>query len=110
MRRTTCGARRSDRRVDGGGTTEPLGGDLPLGDRSNLLFSGTTVSSGAGCDRGINGGDRASHINQMMAGIETPHAAAGANGTSWQSHLILILRDMAALFVFSPVRDMPSPN
>ncbi len=28
-------------------TTEPLSGDLPLGDRSNLLFSGTTVSSGA---------------------------------------------------------------
>jgi P-type E1-E2 ATPase len=28
-------------------TTEPLSGDLPLGDRSNLLFSGTTVSSAA---------------------------------------------------------------
>ena len=39
-------------------TTEPLSGDLPLGDRSNLLFSGTTVSSGAG--KGIvvaTGGD-----------------------------------------------------
>jgi magnesium-transporting ATPase (P-type) len=28
--------------------TEALVGELPLGDRFNLLFSGTTVSSGGG--------------------------------------------------------------
>ena len=52
--------------------TEALSGDLPLGDRTNLLFSGTTVSSGGG--KGLvvaTGGDtELGHINQMMADIE----------------------------------------
>ncbi len=43
-----------------------------LGDRTNLLFSGTTVSSGGG--KGLvvaTGGDtELGHINQMMADIE----------------------------------------
>jgi magnesium-transporting ATPase (P-type) len=54
-----------------------------LGDRTNLLFSGTTVSSGGG--KGLvvaTGGDtELGHINQMMSDIEkAPYAAAGADG------------------------------
>ncbi|MCS6038113.1 hypothetical protein LNQ52_31250 [Klebsiella pneumoniae subsp. pneumoniae] len=56
------------RRVDGGGkTTEPLSGDLPLGDRSNLLFSGTTVSSGGGKR------DRGGHRRRYRAGPYQPN-------------------------------------
>ena len=53
-------------------TTDALFGELPLGDRTNLLFSGTTVSSGGG--KGLvvaTGGEtELGHINQMMSDIE----------------------------------------
>ena len=92
-------------------TTEPLSGDLPLGDRSNLLFSGTTVSSGAG--KGIvvaTGGDtELGHINQMMAGIEKHRTPLLVQMDKLgKAIFILILVMMAALFVFSLLfRDMP---
>ena len=91
--------------------TEPLSGDLPLGDRSNLLFSGTTVSSGAG--KGIvvaTGGDtELGHINQMMAGIEKHRTPLLVQMDKLgKAIFILILVMMAALFVFSLLfRDMP---
>ncbi len=98
------------RRVDGGGkTTEPLSGDLPLGDRSNLLFSGTTVSSGAGKGMATGGDTELGHINQMMAGIEKHRTPLLVQMDKLgKAIFILILVMMAALFVFSLLfRDMP---
>ncbi|MCQ4078678.1 cation-transporting P-type ATPase, partial [Klebsiella pneumoniae] len=92
-------------------TTEPLSGDLPLGDRSNLLFSGTTVSSGAGNGLVVaTGGDtELGHINQMMAGIEKHRTPLLVQMDKLgKAIFILILVMMAALFVFSLLfRDMP---
>ena len=52
--------------------TDALEGDLPLGDRVNMVFSGTTVSAGAGVGVVTDTGAQTElgHINQMMAGIE----------------------------------------
>ena len=52
--------------------TDALEGDLPLGDRVNMVFSGTTVSAGGGVGVVTATGAQTElgHINQMMAGIE----------------------------------------
>ena len=48
------------------------------------------------------------HINQMMDGLKTPHAAAGTDGQAGQAIFAIILAMMAALFIFSPVfREIP---
>ncbi|MCW2473872.1 cation-transporting P-type ATPase [Candidatus Symbiopectobacterium sp. NZEC151] len=91
--------------------TGALSGDLPLGDRLNLLFSGTTVSSGGG--QGVviaTGGDtELGHINQMMADIEKHRTPLLVQMDKLgKAIFILILVMMAALFVFSILfRDMP---
>ena len=91
--------------------TEALSGDLPLGDRTNLLFSGTTVSSGGG--KGLvvaTGGDtELGHINQMMADIEKHRTPLLVQMDKLgKAIFIIILVMMAALFVFSLLfRDMP---
>lgn len=91
--------------------TDRLEGELPLGDRTNLLFSGTTVSSGGG--KGIvvaTGGDtELGHINQMMADIEKHRTPLLVQMDKLgKAIFIIILVMMAALFVFSLLfRDMP---
>ncbi|WP_264626505.1 cation-transporting P-type ATPase [Candidatus Symbiopectobacterium sp. NZEC135] len=91
--------------------TGALSGELPLGDRLNLLFSGTTVSSGGG--KGVviaTGGDtELGHINQMMADIEKHRTPLLVQMDKLgKAIFILILVMMAALFVFSILfRDMP---
>ena len=92
-------------------STDPLPGDLPLGDRTNLLFSGTTISAGGG--KGIvvaTGGDtELGHINQMMSEIEKHRTPLLVQMDKLgKAIFIIILVMMAALFVFSVLfRDMP---
>jgi len=91
--------------------TEALTGELPLGDRYNLLYSGTTVSSGGG--KGLvvaTGGEtELGHINQMMSDIEKHRTPLMVQMDKLgKAIFITILVMMVALFVFSLVfRDMP---
>ena len=92
-------------------TTDALAGELPLGDRTNLLFSGTTVSSGGG--KGLvvaTGGEtELGHINQMMSDIEKHRTPLLVQMDKLgKAIFLIILAMMAALFVFSLLfRDMP---
>jgi magnesium-transporting ATPase (P-type) len=91
--------------------TEALSGELPLGDRYNLLYSGTTVSSGGG--KGVvvaTGSDtELGHINQMMSDIEKHRTPLMVQMDKLgKTIFITILVMMAVLFVFSILfRDMP---
>jgi magnesium-transporting ATPase (P-type) len=88
-----------------------LEGELSLGDRTNLLFSGTTISAGGGTGVVIaTGADtELGHINQMMSGIEKHRTPLLVQMDKLgKAIFMLILAMMAALFVFSlALRDMP---
>lgn len=92
-------------------TAEALEGELPLGDRKNLLFSGTTLSAGAGLGVVIATGEATElgHINQMMTAIEkhrTPLLVQMDKLGKAIFSLILVM--MVGLFIFSLLlRDMP---
>ncbi|MEG1210401.1 MAG: cation-transporting P-type ATPase [Leclercia sp.] len=90
---------------------QPLSGELALGDRTNLLFSGTTVSAGGGIGVVIATGQQTElgHINQMMAGIEKHRTPLLVQMDKLGKAIFaLIMLMMAALFIFSLVlRDMP---
>ncbi|MGC0092895.1 HAD-IC family P-type ATPase, partial [Enterobacter asburiae] len=89
----------------------PLSGELPLGDRTNMVFSGTTVSAGGGV--GVvtaTGKDtELGHINQMMAGIEKHRTPLLVQMDKLGKAIFaIILAMMAALFVFSlAFREIP---
>ena len=89
----------------------PLTGELSLGDRTNLVFSGTTVSAGGGVGVVIATGQdtELGHINQMMAGIEKHRTPLLVQMDKLGKAIFaLILVMMAALFVFSMLlRDIP---
>ncbi|RXW26682.1 cation-transporting P-type ATPase [Enterobacter ludwigii] len=91
--------------------SDVLSGELPLGDRYNLLYSGTTVSSGGG--KGVvvaTGGEtELGHINQMMSDIEKHRTPLMVQMDKLgKTIFITILVMMVALFVFSLLfRDMP---
>jgi magnesium-transporting ATPase (P-type) len=88
-----------------------LSGDLALGDRTNLLFSGTTIAAGAGMGVVTSTGadTELGHINQMMAGIEKHRTPLLVQMDKLGKAIFaLIVAMMAGLFVFSLVlRDMP---
>ncbi len=90
---------------------QPLTGELTLGDRTNLLFSGTTVSAGGGMGVVIATGQETElgHINQMMDGIEKHRTSLLVQMDKLGKAIFgLIMAMMAALFVFSLLlRDMP---
>ncbi len=90
---------------------QPLTGELTLGDRTNLLFSGTTVSAGGGMGVVIATGQETElgHINQMMDGIEKHRTPLLVQMDKLGKAIFgLIMAMMAALFVFSLLlRDMP---
>ncbi|WP_436799819.1 cation-transporting P-type ATPase [Scandinavium sp. UTDF21-P1B] len=91
--------------------TQVLSGELPLGDRTNMLFSGTTVSGGGG--RGVvtatGQQTELGHINQMMAEIKPSRTPLLVQMDKLgKAIFVIILAMMVALFVFSlAVRDMP---
>ncbi|HCU0605468.1 TPA: cation-transporting P-type ATPase [Enterobacter kobei] len=93
--------------------TQPLNGELPLGDRTNLVFSGTTVSAGGGVGVGVviaTGQEtELGHINQMMAGIEKHRTPLLVQMDKLGKAIFaIILAMMAALFVFSlAFREIP---
>lgn len=92
-------------------STEALSGELPLGDRTNLLFSGTSVSSGSG--KGLvvatGGNTELGHINQIMSDIEKHRTPLLVQMDKLgKAIFIIILVMMAALFIFSLLfRNMP---
>ncbi|WP_413721719.1 cation-transporting P-type ATPase [Sodalis sp. RH24] len=85
--------------------------EVTIGDRVNLLFSGTTIS--AGTAKGVviaSGGDtELGHINQMMAAID-PHRTPLLTQMDrlGKGIFMLILVMMGLLFIFAFfLRDMP---
>jgi magnesium-transporting ATPase (P-type) len=90
---------------------EAMSGELPLGDRTNLVFSGTTISAGGGVGVVIATGQETElgHINQMMAGIEKHRTPLLVQMDKLGKAIFaIILAMMAALFVFSVLlRDIP---
>lgn len=90
---------------------EPLSGELALGDRTNLLFSGTTLSAGSGSGVVIaTGGDtELGHINQMISGIEKHRTPLLVQiDKLGKTIFVIILLMMVALFIFSLLwRDIP---
>lgn len=91
--------------------TDALEGDLPLGDRVNMVFSGTTVSAGGGGGVVTATGAQTElgHINQMMAGIEKHRTPLLVQMDKLGKAIFaIILAMMVALFIFSlALRDIP---
>ncbi len=90
--------------------TDALTGDLPLGDRTNMLFSGT-VSAGGGVGIVVATGQATElgRINQMMADVQTLRTPLLVQMDKLgKAIFVIILAMMAVLFVFSVLlRDMP---
>lgn len=91
--------------------TDALEGDLPLGDRVNMAFSGTTVSAGGGIGvvTATGAETELGHINQMMAGIEKHRTPLLVQMDKLgKAIFVIILAMMVALFIFSlALRDIP---
>jgi len=91
--------------------TDALTGELPLGDRTNMLFSGTTISAGGGVGVVVATGQETElgRINQMMADVEATRTPLLVQMDKLgKAIFVIILAMMAALFVFSVLlRDIP---
>ena len=94
--------------------TQALEGELPLGDRVNLAYSGTTVSAGAG--KGVviaTGKDtELGHINQMMSDIEQQRTPLLVQMDKLGKAIsVIILGMVVVMFIFSLLfRDIRLPE
>jgi magnesium-transporting ATPase (P-type) len=90
---------------------DALPGELALGDRTNLLFSGTTVRAGSGSGIVIATGSdtELGHINQMMQEIEKHRTPLLVQMDKLGKAIFaLILAMMVMLFIFSwTLHDIP---
>ncbi len=90
---------------------DTLSGEKSLGDRLNLAFSGTTVSSGTAAGVVIaSGGDtELGHINEMISGIkEVKTPLLVQIDKLGKAIFFIILLMMVALFIFGYLlRDIP---
>lgn len=91
-------------------TASVLTGELPLGDRTNMLFSGTTVSAGSATGIVVaTGADtELGHINQMVSGVEKHRTPLLVQMDKLgKAIFVIVLGMMAALFIFSiALRDI----
>jgi magnesium-transporting ATPase (P-type) len=91
--------------------TQPIANEVMIGDRSNLLFSGTTISAGTATGVVIATGSATElgHINQMMSNIGVQRTPLLVQiDRLGKAIFALILIMMVFLFIFSFVlRDMP---
>jgi P-type E1-E2 ATPase len=85
-------------------TTDALEGELPLGDRTNMLFSGTTISAGGGVGVVTATGQETElgHINQMMAGIEKHRTPLLVQMDKLGKAIFVIILAMMAAFRLQP--------
>lgn len=92
-------------------SVDTLSGEKSLGDRLNLAFSGTTVSSGTAAGVVIaSGGDtELGHINEMISGIkEVKTPLLVQIDKLGKAIFFIILLMMVALFIFGYLlRDIP---
>jgi len=90
---------------------DTLSGEKSLGDRLNLAFSGTTVSSGTAAGVVIaSGGDtELGHINEMISGIKEAKTPLLVQiDKLGKAIFVIILLMMVALFIFGYLlRDIP---
>ncbi|QGY31911.1 cation-transporting P-type ATPase [Pantoea cypripedii] len=91
-----------------------LSGEKSLGDRLNLAFSGTTVSSGtaAGVVVASGGDTELGHINEMISSVkEVKTPLLVQIDKLGKAIFFIILLMMVALFIFGYIlRDIPFPE
>ncbi|WP_431297003.1 cation-transporting P-type ATPase [Rahnella sp. PAMC 25559] len=91
--------------------TDSLEGEKSIGDRKNLAFSGTTVSSGtaSGVVFATGGHTELGHINEMLSSIEDNKTPLLVQiDKLGKSIFVIILFMMAALLIFGYLlRDIP---
>ncbi|WP_416260934.1 cation-transporting P-type ATPase [Gibbsiella quercinecans] len=91
-----------------------LEGEKSLGDRKNLAFSGTTISSGTavGVVIATGGNTELGHINEMISSIEENKTPLLVQiDKLGKAIFVIILFMMAGLLIFGyMLRDMPLPE
>lgn len=91
--------------------TAAIAEEAMIGDRTNLLFSGTTISAGnaKGIVIAIGGYTEIGHISEMISTVETQRTPLLQQmDRLGKSIFVLILLMMALLFLFAfTLRDMP---
>lgn len=91
--------------------TDPIADEVMIGDRTNLLFSGTTISAGnaKGVVIATGGFTELGHISEMISTVETQRTPLLQQmDRLGKSIFMLILAMMVLLFLFAfTMRDMP---
>lgn len=93
---------------------QKINNEVTIGDRINMLFSGTTISAGSGIGIVVATGEKTElgHINQMMADVKPqPTPLLVQINKLGKIIFIAIMTMIVALFIFSVIlRDIPLPE